>query len=194
VRVIGRVCQRLAFALYRQKVVVTVLVLLVAGLAMYELWLGRSNLVTAAASVGTFPVEVTVQDLQGPINNATLTLKEKNGSRRISMAVGGTEAIAIAISRQGQGTTSTQIPKDQQPQAYDLLSKTIQEMGGRVDRVIVNDATQNQYLAQVVVSSNGDPKIISARPGDAVALALKSGAPIFVEDKVLDKFGSKGSG
>jgi bifunctional DNase/RNase len=190
---IGRICQRLAFALYRQKIAVTILVLLVAGLATYELWLGRSNLVTAAAAVGTVPVEVTVQDLQGPINNATLTLKEKNGSRRISMAVGGTEAIAIAISRQGQ-SSSTQIPKDQQPQAYDLLSKTIVEMGGRVDRVIVNDATQNQYLAQVVVSSNGDPKVIPARPGDAVALALKSGAPIFVEDKVLDKFGSKGSG
>jgi uncharacterized protein len=193
VRVLGRVFQRLAYALYRQKVAVTVLVLLVAGLVTYELWLGRTNLVGEAAAVGTFPVEVQVQDLQGPVNNATLTLKEKNGGRRISMAVGGTEALAIAISRQGQGS-STQIPKDQQPQAYDLMSKTIQEMGGRVDRVIVNDATQNQYLAQVVVSANGEPKVIPARPGDAVALALKSGAPIYVEDKVLDKFGTKGSG
>jgi bifunctional DNase/RNase len=170
-----------------------VIVLLVAGLAGYELYLQRSNLVNDAAAAGTAPVEVTVQDLQGPVNNATLTLKEKNGNRRISMAVGGTEALAIALSRQGNGGQS-QIPKDQQPQAYDLMSKTVQELGGRIDRVVVNDANQNQYLAQVVVSDNGEAKVVPARPGDAVALALASGAPIFVEDKVLDKFGSKGSG
>jgi len=193
VRVLGRIFQRLAYALYRQRIAVAVIVLLVAGLVSYELYLQRSNLVNDAAAAGTAPVEVTVQDLQGPVNNATLTLKEKNGNRRISMAVGGTEALAIALSRQGASSQS-QIPKDQQPQAYDLMSKTVQELGGRIDRVVVNDANQNQYLAQVVVSDNGEAKIVPARPGDAVALALASGAPIYVEDKVLDKFGSKGSG
>jgi bifunctional DNase/RNase len=190
---LGRIFQRLAYALYRQRIAVAVIVVLVAGLVSYELYLQRSNLVNNAAAAGTAPVEVTVQDLQGPVNNATLTLKEKNGNRRISMAVGGTEALAIALSRQGSSSQS-QIPKDQQPQAYDLMSKTVQELGGRIDRVVVNDANQNQYLAQVVVSDNGEAKIVPARPGDAVALALASGAPIFVEDKVLDKFGSKGSG
>jgi uncharacterized protein len=193
VQVLGRIFQRLAYALYRQRIAVAVIVLLVAGLASYELYLQRSNLVNDAAAAGTAPVEVTVQDLQGPVNNATLTLKEKNGNRRISMAVGGTEALAIALSRQGTSSQS-QIPKDQQPQAYDLMSKTVQELGGRIDRVVVNDANQNQYLAQVVVTDNGEAKIVPARPGDAVALALASGAPIYVEDKVLDKFGSKGSG
>ena len=69
-------------------------------------------------------------------------------------------------------------------------------MGGRIDRVLVNDATQSQYLAQIVVSdsSNGDVKVIKARPGDAIALALQSGAPIFVENQVLDRFGTKSSG
>jgi bifunctional DNase/RNase len=68
-------------------------------------------------------------------------------------------------------------------------------MGGRIDRVLVNDATQREYLAQIVVSENGgDVRVIKARPGDAVALALQTGAPIFVESQVLDKFGSKGSG
>jgi bifunctional DNase/RNase len=193
VRVLARIFQRLAYALYRQKVAVAVIVLLVVGLASYEVYLQRTNLVNDASAAGTAPVEVTVQDLQGPVNNATLTLKEKNGNRRISMAVGGTEALAIALSRQG-ASSSAQIPKDQQPQAYDLMSKTVQELGGRIDRVVVNDATQNQYLAQVIVSDNGEAKVIPARPGDAVALALTSGAPIYVEGKVLDKFGSKGSG
>jgi bifunctional DNase/RNase len=105
------------------------------------------------------------------------------------MAVGSTEALAIAQQR-----GNTQIPPDQQPQAYSLMRDAIQQMGGRVDRVIVNDATQNQYLAQIVVDSSGDTKVIKARPGDAVALALQAKAPIYVEDKVLDRFGTKGSG
>jgi len=162
-----------------------------AGVGTYFLWLNQTNLPNEAAAAGSQPVEVTVTDLQGQANNATLTLKEKNGNRRISMAVGLTEALAIAQKR-GQ----TQIPPDQQPQAYGLMRDTIQQMGGRIDRVLVNDATQREYLAQIVVSdgNGGEVKVIKARPGDAIALALQAGAPIFVENQVLDRFGTKGSG
>lgn len=186
-----RIFQRLLFALYRQRVPLLIILLISVSAGTYYLWLGRSNLPAEAAAAGTAPVEVTVQDLQGQnISNMTLTLKEKNGTRRISMAVGTTEALAIARQR-----GSTQIPPDQQPQAYDLMKDAITQMGGRVDRVIVNDATQREYLAQIVLSSNGgDVRIVKARPGDAVALAMKMGAPIYVEDKVLDRFGTRGSG
>lgn len=186
----GRVIQRLLYALYRQRIPVLLVLLIAASAGTYYLWLNQTNLPNEAAAAGTQPVEVTVTDLSGAANSATLTLKEKNGSRRISMAVGLTEALAIAQKR-GQ----SQIPPDQQPQAYSLMRDTIQQMGGRVDRVLVNDATQSQYLAQVVVSdSGGDVKVIKARPGDAVALALQAGAPIFVENQVLDRFGTKSSG
>jgi bifunctional DNase/RNase len=186
----GRVFKRLLLAVYRQRVVLLIFLVIAAVAGGYYVWLDRTNLPTEAAAAGTAPVEVTVQDLQGTINNATLTLQEKSGNhRRISMAVGTSEALAIAKDR-----GNTQIPPDQQPQAYSLMRDAIQQMGGRVDRVIVNDATQNQYLAQIVLSNGGDTKVIKARPGDAIALALQSGAPIYVEDKVLDRFGTKGSG
>ena len=187
----GRVIQRLLYALYRQRIPLLLVLLIGASAGTYYLWLNQTNLPNEAAAAGTQPIEVTVSDLQGQANNATLTLKEKNGNRRISMAVGLTEALAIAQKR-GQA----QIPPDQQPQAYGLMRETIQQMGGRVDRVLVNDATQREYLAQIVVSdsSSGDVKVIKARPGDAVALALQAGAPIFVENQVLDRFGTKGSG
>ncbi|MDQ3811515.1 MAG: bifunctional nuclease family protein [Chloroflexota bacterium] len=166
------------------------ILLITLGAGTYYLWLGRTNLPAEAAAAGTAPVEVSVQDLQGQnISNMTLTLKEKNGNRRISMAVGTTEALAIARQR-----GNAQIPPDQQPQAYDLMREAITQMGGRIDRVIVNDATQREYLAQIVLSNNGDVRVVKARPGDAVALALRAGAPIYVEDKVLDRFGTKGSG
>ena len=183
----GRIFQRLLYALYRQRIPILLILVISAGAGTYFLWLSQTNLPTEAAAAGTAPVEVTVTDLQGAANNATLTLKEKNGSRRISMAVGLTEALAIAQKR-----GNTQIPPDQQPQAYNLLRDTVQQMGGRIDRVLVNDATQREYLAEVVVSNNGDVKVVKARPGDAVALALQTGAPIFVENQVLDRFGSKG--
>jgi uncharacterized protein len=185
----GRIFQRLLYALYRQRIPVLLLLLIGISASTYYLWLGQTNLPNEAAAAGTQPVEVTVTDLQGAANNATLTLKEKNGNRRISMAVGLTEALAIAQKR-GQ----TQIPPDQQPQAYGLMRDTIQQMGGRIDRVMVNDATQREYLAQIVVSDQAqDVKVIKARPGDAVALALQTGAPIFVENQVLDRYGAKGS-
>jgi bifunctional DNase/RNase len=194
VQIWARVFQRLLYALYRQRIFVLLVVLIAASFGTYELWLSRTNLVNDAAAAGTAPIEVSVQDVQNSGNSGyTLTLKEKNGNRRIAMSVGLTEALAIALSRQN---SQVALPKDQQPQAYDLMRESIQQMGGRVDRVVVNDATQSQYLAQVVLSNGngGDVKVISARPGDAVALALKSGAPIYVEDRVLDRFGTKGSG
>ncbi|HEY3062041.1 MAG TPA: bifunctional nuclease family protein [Chloroflexota bacterium] len=185
-----RIFQRLLLALYRQRIPLLMILFICVGAGTYYLWLGRTNLPNEAAAAGTAPVEVTVQDLAGQnISNMTLTLKEKNGNRRISMAVGTTEALAIARQR-----GNSQIPPDQQPQAYDLMKDVVTQLGGRIDRVIVNDATQREYLAQIVVSNNGESRIIKARPGDAVALALKAGAPIFVEDKVLDRFGTRGSG
>jgi bifunctional DNase/RNase len=190
----SRIIHRLLFAMYRQRIAVTLVLVITLSAGGYYLYLLRSNLPNEAAAAGAAPVEVTVQDLQGQVSNqgiisGTLTLKEKNGNRRISMAVGSTETLAIARQR-----GSTQIAPDQQPQAYDLMRDTITQLGGRIDRVIVNDATQREYLAQVVVSNNGDVRVIKARPGDAIALALRAGAPIFVEDKVLDKYGTKGSG
>src|SRR5262249_44158610 len=111
----GRVFRRLLYALYRQRIPLLLVLLISASAGTYYLWLNQTNLPNQAAAAGSAPVEVTVTDLQGTVNNATLTLKEKNGQRRISMAVGSTEALAIARQR-----GSTQIPPDQQPQAYDL--------------------------------------------------------------------------
>jgi bifunctional DNase/RNase len=194
VKIWGRVFQRLLLALYRQRVPVLLVLLIAASAGTYYLWLDRSNLPNEAAAGGVQPVEVTVQDLtdlrvnqQGiPLVSATLTLKEKNGNRRIAMAIGSAEMLAILNERE-----RGQLRPDQVPQAYDLMNDAISQFGGRVDRVIVSDVTKDEFRAKVVLSSNGDVKVLNARPGDAVALALKSKAPIFVEDKVL---GTKGTG
>src|SRR5437762_9991701 len=74
----GRVFQRLLYALYKQRIPVLLLLLICVSAGTYYLWLNQTNLPNEAAAAGTQPVEVTVTDLQGQANNATLTLKEKN--------------------------------------------------------------------------------------------------------------------
>ncbi len=184
-RVLRRVFQRLLRALYRKRV--TVLLLLVFGFGIGDYLLWRGAIANEAVAAGVYPIEVTVQDFQPRTNGATLTLKEKNGKRRIAMDVNGTEALVIA-REQGY---RTQI---EPPRSYDLLRDVIQQLGGRLDRVVISDANDTQYFAQLVVSSGGEARVVQARPSDAVALALRAGAPIFVEDKVLEQSGRKGSG
>jgi uncharacterized protein len=188
VKVWRRILQRLLYALFfRARVPVLVALVLTLGGAEY-LYL-RNSLATPVTAEGVFPIEVTVQPIQVQGSNATLTLKEKNGNRRIAMSVGGAEAVTIARERGPR----LQVQGDA-PRAYDLMRDVIQQVGGHVDRVVINEGNQTQYLAQVIVSNGGETKIVSARPGDAVALAVKTGAPIFVEDKILEQFGVKGGG
>ncbi len=178
-RVWRRVFQRLLYALYRKRATILVLLVLGVGGGSYLLW--RNSVATEAAAAGVLPVEVAIQDFQPRSNGtATLTLKEKGGQRRIAMDVTGVEVLVIA-REQGY---RTQI---EPPRSYDLLRDVIQQLGGRLDRVVINDASDTEYFAQLVVSAAGEPRVIQARPSDAVALALRAGAPIFVEDRVLGR-------
>jgi bifunctional DNase/RNase len=180
-----RVFQRLFRALYRQRVLVLFVLLVAAAAGTYSLYLSRTNLVNEAAAAGQAPVEVTIQSFQPRTGNGTLTLKEKSGSRRISMSLATTETLAIAKER------GLNVPADQVPQAYDLVRDVVQQLGGRVDRALIYDANPRDYFAEIVITDAGETRIVKSRPGDAVAVALKSGAPIYVEDKVLDQYGTR---
>ncbi len=171
-------------ALYRARV--SVLLVLVVGLGATEYLVWRNSLAGEASAAGIFPVEVTVQPIKIQNNGLTLTLKEKNGDRRISMNIGGAEAMVIAHER------GPRVPGDV-PQAYDLTRNVVDQLGGKIDHVIINDANSSTYFAQVVVDQDGETRTISASPGDAVALALKASAPIYVEDHVLEQYGTKAS-
>lgn len=171
-------------ALYRARVSVLLVLVVSLGAAEYMYW--RNSLVGEASAAGVFPVEVTVQPIKIQNNGLTLTLKEKNGDRRISMNIGGAEAMVIAHER------GPRVPGDV-PQAYDLTRDVVDQLGGKVDHVIINDANSSTYFAQVVVNVDGATRSVDAKPGDAVALALKTSAPIFVEDHVLEQYGTKSS-
>lgn len=197
-----RVVQRLGFQLYQRRVTILFFALVLASLGTYTLW-SRTTVAPQAAATpagGQFPIEVAVEPLSlnqsssnatpSDATRATLTLKEKNGSRQIAMNLDVIETLAIA---QLQPASGAQIPAAQQTQAYNLLRSTINALGGKVDRIVVDGSTGSSYTAQIDVSTPDGEKAVSARPADAVALALSAHAPVYVDDAVLEKYGSSTS-
>ncbi len=107
---------------------------------------------------------------------AFVLLEDKDG-RRVPIWVGEFEAYAIA-----SGDTR---PNDR-PATHDLLRRVIEQMGGRVVRVYVDDLWQETFYAKITVLQSGAETDIDCRPSDAIALAVRTGAPIYVAENVLE--------
>jgi uncharacterized protein len=126
--------------------------------------------------------EMTIENIR-PVRGGeqiNLILKEKSGNRRLVMAVGQGEALAIAsdLNRRQDG-----------PMTYDLMRSLVQELGGTVNRVVLNNVTDTTFYAKVIMNAEDRTIEVESRPSDAIALALRSRAPIFAEVSVLEKAG-----
>jgi bifunctional DNase/RNase len=93
--------------------------------------------------------------------------------------VGVFEANAIALQLERIGTP--------RPMTHDLLLHVVEALGGRLEQVDVTDLRDGTFHASVVVSRDGIRKAVDARPSDAIALALRAAAPIFVVPDVIEK-------
>jgi len=113
-----------------------------------------------------------------PVTNMPIViLRDKDGERVLPIWVGVFEANAIHMQIEG-----VQPPR---PMTHDLLKTVIQELGGRVERVVVCDLKENTFYATLHVQSERGLLAVDARPSDAMALALRTGARIFVEEAVI---------
>ncbi|MDQ2682801.1 MAG: bifunctional nuclease family protein [Chloroflexota bacterium] len=110
-----------------------------------------------------------------------LLLRELAGDRHLPIWIGEFEAHAIVLEM--QGTTP------QRPMPYDLMMNMVQDLDARVIRVVVNDLSHDIYYARVVLQRGGDIIELDSRPSDAVAIAVRAGCPIFVDDTVMDRAG-----
>ncbi len=72
------------------------------------------------------------------------------------------------------------------PMTHDLLRNVIADLKATVQRIVVSDLQENTFYALIYLAVNGETVAIDARPSDAIALALRTRAPIFVEDAVID--------
>jgi hypothetical protein len=111
-----------------------------------------------------------------------IVLREKDGGRSFPIIIGIFEA--VAIDRRIKGI---EIPR---PLTHDLLESVIRHMGGRLERVVVNDLRDNTFYALLHIARNGEDIAVDARPSDAIALAVRARCPVYVEDSVLDKVAS----
>ena len=107
-----------------------------------------------------------------------MILRDKEGQRVLPIWVGLFEANAIALQIENVSTP--------RPMTHDLLRNVIQDLKATVQKVVVCDLQDNTFYALIYLSLNGDTLAVDARPSDAIALALRTRAPIFVEDSVID--------
>ncbi|HOJ18173.1 MAG TPA: DUF151 domain-containing protein [Ignavibacteriaceae bacterium] len=107
-----------------------------------------------------------------------LLLKEVDGNRRLPIIIGAFEAQAIAMALEGS--------KAPRPLTHDLLKSVIDNLSARVLEVVVTELVDNTFLAKIVVEMSGLTNEIDARPSDAIALALRAEAPIFVTEQVME--------
>lgn len=110
-----------------------------------------------------------------------VVLRETDSRRYLPIWIGPFEADAIAMAIQGH--------EPQRPMTHDLLKSLIGEMGGQISHIFVNDIQDNTFFARIVIEQQGRTVEIDARPSDAIALAVRTDTPIYVEPQVLDQAG-----
>ena len=115
-----------------------------------------------------------------PVSNSPIVvLKDDAEKFFLPIWVGIFEANAIALQLENVSTP--------RPMTHDLLRNMISELDARVTRVVINDLRESTFFAQIRVNTAGRTLEIDARPSDAIALALRADAPIFVAQSVLDQ-------
>lgn len=108
-------------------------------------------------------------------------LREKESDRYLPIWIGPAEADAIAVRLQDVAVA--------RPLTHDLLRNMIEQLGGRVAYIVVNDLSNDTFFARIVLEVSGETMEIDSRPSDAIALAVRVDAPIFAEEGVLDRAG-----
>ena len=108
-------------------------------------------------------------------------LREKDTGRYLPIWIGPAEADAITIKLQGVISP--------RPLTHDLMESIISKLGARVKSVIVNDLQNDTFYARLILDVKGDALELDSRPSDAMAIAIRTDAPIYVEEVVLDRAG-----
>jgi bifunctional DNase/RNase len=114
-----------------------------------------------------------------PVTNMPIILlRDSEGQKVLPIWVGIYEANAIALQIENVSTP--------RPMTHDLLKNVINDLKASVRKIVVSDLKDNTFYALIYLDVNGDTVAIDARPSDAIALALRARAPIFVEESVID--------
>jgi bifunctional DNase/RNase len=125
-------------------------------------------------------IEMVIKGLMvDPVTNMPIVvLRDREGERVLPIWVGVFEANAIALQIENILTP--------RPMTHDLLRNVLGDLNATVQRVVVSDLKENTFYALIYVATGQDVVAVDARPSDAIALALRTQAPIYVEESVID--------
>ena len=110
-----------------------------------------------------------------------VVLRDVDEELYLPIWIGQFESEAITLELQGMAR--------ERPLTHDLLKSTIQEMGGAVRHIYINNLSKDVFFAVINIDAAGETIEIDARPSDAIALAVRLGAPIYVDKRVMDHAG-----
>ena len=128
-------------------------------------------------------LQMSIESIRVSLMNyqRVVILKQKDAERYLPIWVGPSEADAIAVKLQ-----DVAVPR---PLTHDLLNSVIDTLGGKISHILVNDLQNDTFYAKIVVNVEDRSVEVDSRPSDAIALAVRSQVPIYVEEAVLDKAG-----
>lgn len=125
-------------------------------------------------------IEMNIKGLMiDPITNMPIViLKDKEGNRVLPIWVGIFEANAIALQIENIATP--------RPMTHDLLKNVLTDLEASVEKIVVSELRDNTFYAMIYIKRNGQIHAVDSRPSDAIALALRTKSPIFVEESVVE--------
>jgi uncharacterized protein len=128
-------------------------------------------------------IRVTVDSIRVSLltQHRVVVLREADNRRYLPIWIGAFEADAIALALQGH--------EPQRPMTHDLLKSVFTDLGATISSILVNDIQDSTFFARIVAEQGSRTIEIDARPSDAIALAVRSDVPIFVEPHVFDQAG-----
>ena len=127
------------------------------------------------------PMDLVGIRIELPSNVPILLLRERDGAKYLPIWIGPNEATAIALALQGG--------EPQRPMTHDLLKLVLDGLKAEVVRVDVTELVSGTFFANLVMQRDGEELVISSRPSDAVAIAARTGAPVFADRELLDDVG-----
>jgi bifunctional DNase/RNase len=131
------------------------------------------------------PVHVSVVAVDAQ-NVPVVILEEEAGTRMLPIWIGSAEASSIAAQIHKQHPA--------RPNSHDFAASIIEGLEGELLRVVVTEIRDGTFYAILVLRSHGKQVEIDARPSDAIATALRAGAPILVRDQVFEEAGEAPAG
>jgi hypothetical protein len=125
-------------------------------------------------------IEMHIKGLMiDPVTNMPIVLlRDMDDQKVLPIWVGPVEANAIALQIENVSTP--------RPMTHDLLTNVLTELGATLERIVISDLRESTFFAYLELARDGERLLVDARPSDAIALALRTRSPVFVDSRVLD--------